>query len=398
MPDLKPRKPVLNSPMYCLSNKKSPGMIIKPLIHIRTFQLLLLLLSNLYGQTEFTFENVRLNSIQLIGSHNSYKKAIQPDLWKMIYAKDSMLANSLHYEHIPLEEQLDLGVRSLELDVYLDPEGSRYSKPLGLSILQKMGLATNPFDLNNELTQPGLKIFHIQDFDFRSHQLLFTNCLREIKKWSDSNKEHLPIIITINAKDNKINSEGAAVPIPFNRKGLEVIDTEIRSVFSESELIIPDFVRGQYPTINEAILKNGWPKIEDIKGRILFVLDETGEKLNDYLNDDKTLAGKVMFVNAEEGDSNAAIMIINDPIKDEKRIRDLVKKGYLVRTRTDAETIEARKNDYTRFEAAAKSGAQIITTDYYLPSRFFDSSYQMIFDDKSYTRINPLGNTRIEKN
>lgn len=342
------------------------------------------------GQENQKYYSHRLNEIQIIGSHNSYKKSIEPNLWKLIFEKDSALAKSLQYEHPSLNAQLELGLRSLEFDVYLDPEGGKYSSPLGLSILQKMGVATEPYDLEKELSQPGLKVFHIQDFDFRSHHLLFTNCLREIKKWSDSNIGHLPLIITINAKDSKINFEGANVPLLFNKEALESIDTEIRSVFSESELITPDFIRGNYKTLNEAILKNGWPAIENVKGKILFVLDETGQKLNDYLNEDKSLADKVMFVNVEDGNANAAFMIINDPVKNCERIKSLVEKGYLVRTRADAETVEARKNDYTRFEAAAKSGAQIISTDYYLPSRFFDSSYQVIFNDKSYTRINPV--------
>jgi hypothetical protein len=37
----------------------------------------------------------------------------------------------------------------------------------------------------------------------------------------------------------------------------------------------------------------------------------------------------------------------------------------MVRTRSDAGTLEARKNDYTRFFAALTSNAQIISTDYY---------------------------------
>ena len=364
-------------------------MIIKHHIHNRTFHLLLLMVVNLYAQPKFDFEKVRLNEVQVIGSHNSYKKAIEPNLWKLIFEKDSALAKSLQYEHPSISAQLDLGLRSLELDVYLDPQGGKYAKPLGLSVLKKMGFESELYDLNNELLQPGLKVFHIQDFDFRSHHLLFTNCLREIKKWSDTNINHVPVIITINAKDSKINFEGANVPLLFNKEALESIDAEIRSVFSDSELITPDFVRGSYSTLNEAVLKNGWPKIEDIKGRILFVLDEKGQKLNDYLNEDKTLTGKAMFVNADEGEANAAFMIVNDPVKNCELIKSLVEKDYLVRTRADAETVEARKNDYTRFEAAARSGAQIISTDYYLPSKLFESSYKVIFDDKSYTRINP---------
>ncbi|WP_340696702.1 Ca2+-dependent phosphoinositide-specific phospholipase C [Flavobacterium ginsengisoli] len=71
-------------------------------------------------------------------------------------------------------------------------------------------------------------------------------------------------------------------------------------------------------------------------------------------------------------------------------IEDLVKKGYIIRTRADSDTKEARANDYSHFEAAKKSGAQIITTDYYLPSIFFNSPYQIKYDDGSYVRNNPV--------
>ncbi|MEP6805656.1 MAG: Ca2+-dependent phosphoinositide-specific phospholipase C, partial [Flavobacterium sp.] len=75
---------------------------------------------------------------------------------------------------------------------------------------------------------------------------------------------------------------------------------------------------------------------------------------------------------------------------EDPEIADLVKKGYIIRTRADSDTKEARKNDYTHFEAAKKSGAQVITTDYYLPSTLFSSPYQIKYDDGTYVRVNPV--------
>lgn len=352
--------------------------------------LLVCLSGKIVAQENINSSSIRLNQIQLIGSHNSYKKSIESNLWQKVFNKDSLLAYSLQYEHPSLEEQLNLGLRSLELDVYLDPQGGKYSNPLGLKILKKQGLAAELYDQNGDLEKPGLKVFHIQDIDFRSNDLLFVDCLRGIKKWLDSNKNQVPIIITINAKDSKINFDGANEPILFGRKELESIDLEICSVFLEANLITPNFIQGKFSNLREAILINGWPLINNIRGKIMFVLDESGQKLKDYLTEEHTLNHKVMFVNAEEGDQNAAVMIINDPIKNESAIKNLVSKGYLVRTRADSETIEARRNDYTRFAAAVKSNAQIISTDYYLLSKLFKSSYQVIFKDKSYSRINSL--------
>jgi hypothetical protein len=61
-------------------------------------------------------------------------------------------------------------------------------------------------------------------------------------------------------------------------------------------------------------------------------------------------------------------VIRNNPLGKEDQIRAL-SKTYIVRTRTDVETMQARTNDYSMFNAAIKSGAQILSTDYYVPDQ-----------------------------
>ena len=338
------------------------------------------------GQDAERLVNLHLNEIQIIGSHNSYKISIDKELWNVIFKKDSSLAYSLQYEHPTISEQLDLGLRSIEIDLFHDPEGGRYADPFGFRLLKSLHKEAKPFDEKNELKIPGLKIFHIQDIDFRSHSLLFKNFLEEIKNWSEQNRDHLPVIITVNAKDEIINEPGITVPIPFTKTALDSIDIEIKSILPESKLITPDLVQGKFSTLEEAVLKNGWPKIDVIRGRFMFVLDETGEKLNNYLNQDGSLTNKVMFVNSEEGNPTAAFRIINDPVRNENYIKELVKKGYIVRTRADADTKEARQNNYERFRKAVESGAQVITTDYYLPSKLFKSDYHIVFDNHYFVQ------------
>jgi hypothetical protein len=345
-----------------------------------------LCLISIHGQEDIRFKNLKLNEIQIIGSHNSYKIAIQKELWNLIFQEDSTIAYSLQYEHPPIYEQLNLGLRSLEIDLYHDPQGGRYSKPNGLKLIKDEQVINDSL----ERSKQGFKVFHIQDIDFRSRNILFKNILEEIKNWSEQNKNHIPVIITMNAKDQVINNPNFVIPLKFTKNALDSIDLEIKAVLPKSKLITPDLIKGKFTTLEEAILKNGWPKIDSVRGRFLFVLDETGEKLSDYLNSDGSLTNKVLFVNAMEGNPNAAIRIINDPIKNKDYIKELVKKGYLIRTRADENTIEARKNDYTRFKCAIESGAQIITTDYYLPSKFFESNYKIIFDNGHYVKISSL--------
>jgi hypothetical protein len=67
-----------------------------------------------------------------------------------------------------------------------------------------------------------------------------------------------------------------------------------------------------------------------------------------------------------------------------------VREGYLVRTRADADTREARAEDTSRRQLAFDSGAQFISTDYYEPDPRFGGHYQVIFPDGRYVRENPL--------
>lgn len=326
-----------------------------------------------------------LNHIQVIGSHNSYKIAIEQPLWQYLFEHDSLTAKSLQYEHPSLTEQLDLGLRNLELDIFHDPLGGRFSNPGGLKIVKEMGGTPLPFDEKKVMERPGLKMFHIQDIDFRSHQLLFKNALKELKKWSNKRPNHTPVIILINAKDKQ--APQTQKPLPFTAAALDSIDIEIKSVFQEEQLITPDLVRGDYATLENAILEKGWPSLDAVQSRFLFILDEKEEKINRYVKNHPSLKNRVLFVNSPEGNPEAAFRIINNPIKDFDYIKELVAKGYMVRTRADAGTKEARTNDYARFERAKASGAQVISTDYYVPTQLFLSDFQVIFKDGGYERI-----------
>ena len=176
-------------------------------------------------------ESLKLNQIQIIGSHNSYKQAIEDPLINIILAKDSN-ALGLNYRHLPIKEQLDLGVRGLEIDVLHDPVGGRYSNPVGIKTLKDKGFSPLPYDSSNQLSEPGLKVLHVPDIDFRSHCLTFLNCLTEIKEWSDANSDHVPIIITINPKDSGVKEPGFTTVLPFSTKVLDSLDQEILLGFS----------------------------------------------------------------------------------------------------------------------------------------------------------------------
>jgi hypothetical protein len=74
---------------------------------------------------------LRMNDIQVVGSHNSFKAQIPAPILDSLRARDPRLAEALDYYHLPLSAQLDAGVRQVEIDIFADPAGGRYAHPAG---------------------------------------------------------------------------------------------------------------------------------------------------------------------------------------------------------------------------------------------------------------------------
>lgn len=327
---------------------------------------------------------LRINQLQVIGSHNSYKKEIEPKLYRFLEKKDTTNSiQSLQYTHIPILEQLDMGLRNLEIDVYADSKGGTYANPKGLSLAQP----DEAFDPNKVMQKPGFKILHVIDIDFRTHYYTLDACLKDIKLWSEAHPNHEPIFVTLEAKDGKANMFGTQ-PEEFTTSLFAELDNALKSGLGSDKLITPDKVKGKYETLEQAVLNNNWPTLKDARGKFLFILDDSGRKRDLYIKGHPSLNNRAMFANANPGTPEAATLFRNNP--EDKSIKDLVSKGYIIRTRADAGTKEARSNDYSHFNMAKDSGAQIITTDYYLPSTLFKSDYHISFENGTYVRKNPV--------
>lgn len=321
-------------------------------------------------------DQARMNQVQVLGTHNSYKRAIDPSLLTLLHKSFGERINGLEYSHPSFEKQLDMGLRSLEIDIVYDPQGGRYAHPKGLDMVKEKGLpAGEPYDPQGEMKKPGFKVVHVPDIDFRTNVYTFEAALRELKAWSDAHPRHLPIVITMNAKDSSIDKPGYVKLLPFDKNAFDAWDAEIRNVLPSDKLITPDEVRGSYATLEEAVQAQAWPEISKARGKFLFLLDETGEKLETYVSEHASLKGRVMFVNAKEGRPEAAFRIVNEAEKDWAYIQYLVRSGYMVRTRADADTQEARKGDYHRWQTALISGAQVISTDYPAPDPKLGTGY-----------------------
>ncbi|HXC55269.1 MAG TPA: phosphatidylinositol-specific phospholipase C1-like protein [Rhizomicrobium sp.] len=311
-------------------------------------------------------QNLHLNDIVTVGTHNSYKAAISDKIMALLKGVAPRQAAGLDYSHLPLAEQLDDGARAIEIDVAYDPKGGLYAHPAGAAMTGEP--VSDAYVA--AMSQPGFKVLHVQDIDFHAVCITFVICLRELKTWSGAHPDHVPILITLNAKDDAIPMPNSVTPLKFDTAAFDALDAEVLSVFSRSELVTPDQIQAGAPSLRDAVLAHGWPTLGATRGKFLFALDESGDKIAAYQGGRKSLEGRVMFVNAPEDSPAAAYLTLNET-SDIPRITADVQKGFLVRTRADADTVEARTNDTARRDKALASGAQYVSTDYMHPDTRF---------------------------
>jgi Phosphoinositide phospholipase C, Ca2+-dependent len=315
------------------------------------------------GATGLASDGLRINELQYIGTHNSYHAGLGAGEARVLKARAPEFFATLDYSHPTLTRQLNDGVRQIELDVYADARGGRYAHPVIEKWVAKAGLPADPPFADPAVMQtPGFKVMHIQDLDQRSTCQPLVACLLEVRRWSRAHPRHLPLFILLETKDAPLRAEFASViPEPFDTRTLENLEAELESVISRQEYIDPDDVRGGYPTLNAAIRAGGWPTVEAARGKIIFLLDQRSVGPA-YLRGHESLRGRLMFTNGSPGAPDAAFIERNDGPAEE--ITQLVKAGYLIRTRTDADLKEPRARDTTRRDALMASGAQILSTDF----------------------------------
>jgi hypothetical protein len=194
-------------------------------------------------------EATPLDELLFKGTHNSYHK--RP--YVPIHPRH-------RYEHDRLLVQLELhDVRAMELDLHLDRSGD-------------------------------LEVYHIAFVDGRSHCKAFRRCLGELRLWSDLNPNHEPLMIWLEIKDFAGGRE---------IESLLPVEAEIRSMLGD-RLITPDDVRGAHASLRSALVTQGWPSLEESRGRVMFMMTGSDAHRRDYTSGFRHLDGRVMFVEAKK--------------------------------------------------------------------------------------------------
>lgn len=160
------------------------------------------------------------------------------EVWDIPYHESFFKTSHNSYEH-SIREQLDKGVRGLEYDIHDDKiqeleDFEVYHLQNNIDVLLSKG--GNPDDY------------------------LFSNWLKVLNDWSnDQNKEHAPITLFVELKDNIIDSNNE----PDELYGIKKLNKIISASFEPQVLFtFKDFREHDYK----------WPTVKDLKGCILIVL------------------------------------------------------------------------------------------------------------------------------
>ncbi len=295
------------------------------------------------GAEPATFDELRINQLQVVGTHNSY------------HTRDPKARRGVaewNYSHPPLDVQLDRGVRSFELDLhYRDGQ---------------------------------FEVFHVPLLDEGSSCRRLADALATVRRWSEAHPRHVPISFLFEIKkegpglDRRIKEIDAA--------GFDRLDEVLRAGFSAERRIEPDRVRGSAETLRAAVEAGGWPKLAEARGKVFFILHDDGAKRELYTREHPSLRGRAMFVASQADREDAATMVLDNP-RDTK-IPEFVRAGFYIRTRADAGlNVEGQP---ARRDAALASGAQMLSTNFPAGEPESKTGYVVEFAGATAARVNPV--------
>lgn len=290
--------------------------------------------------TDFNLEKafsrgVRINEIAVLGTHNSYQ--LLPTAQKYTFEKYMMLlsggkkGNKLNFEMDTYTEQLQRGVRNLEIDIETVDEDGEVS----------------------------FIVTHHPITDNVSSAYDFAKGLEEIALWSDNNPKHLPVYLLIEPKADidEINNMKN-----FSSQYAKQLDEVISEVLGD-RLLTPKKAMGKYESLEKMRLADKWPTLEDAAGKIIVLLHPC-DVTQQYIDADTTISVQAMFPVLRFDDidkSYASFILDNEPDQATKNNKKTVdEKNLMVRTRAD------NYPDFSddRYSLADSCGSHIITTDY----------------------------------
>jgi hypothetical protein len=347
------------------------------------------------------YEGLRLNEMQFIGSHNSYK--MQPDslmTGEMIaYEKAGGVGapegrppsfERLAYGHPPIEVQLQLGIRLLEFDLHVANPGDPFDPIAKYNERFGNRRESEGAQLPSVINDGRIIVYHVRDHDFRSTCIEFSDCLSHLADWSKGNPEHLPIIIYLEAKSNggaglSLTADGLVEGEQGSVFGLDQwqrVESDAVEVLGRDAVFKPGEIIRDGLSLRQSITEYGWPYVDDLQGRFIFIVAGEDESKDAYAN----IPDPLFFTFRPMYHPDASFIIEFDAFS--RNIERILESGLIACTYADYMLVEGRDNNLAKRERLFDAGAQMISTDFpFRDPRFSD--YEVIFDDRTYVRQSP---------
>lgn len=280
--------------------------------------------SGYYNFSLDNYDDLKLNEVRVLASHNSYKKKGSLVGKLFVGLGDSFSeAKALNYSYNPLTKQLKDGIYSFELD--LRYRGSNF------------------------------EVTHVPIVDNSSTIVSFKHGLREIKRFLMEEPNSYPLMIILEIKNDYMWID----PFIKDIKENEFLKLEELLIEELGEyLYTPKEMINNYSSLKERIDSIGWPKVSDLKGKAMFII-HAGSYADNYLSfreNDKQILFSSSYNNYFK--DNAPFIIHNNLNVND--INELVSNGYIVRTRI-GDTLSYSDEDVNK---ALSSNAQILTSDF----------------------------------
>ena len=305
---------------------------------------------------------VRMNEVQVIGTHNSYHREMtqaERPTYDAAHRHPGDYDAYLAYSHATIPNQFARqDVRGLELDLSPDPQGGLYANPV-VRQRDRARPAARP-----GMAEPGIKIFHVADLDYNTTCVRCVDVPRAGRAWSDANPRHVPLPIMLELKQSDPRGRGGRRRgAPVGRGAPRTLDAEIRSVFRDRDLITarrhPAAAAARSSSRSSARLAGAR---EQPAARCVPARQRPGRDPRRLHRRAPEPRGPRDLHELAPGFQDAAFIKRNEPRNtNTAQIPELVRDGYLIRTRSDVPltTVTSRDTSHTRGRARQRRPADL---------------------------------------
>ena len=271
----------------------------------------------------------KFNNTRYIGTHNSYKAkststgAFMNNIVEMVADEDP---HTYDYGFASITDQLNSGIRSLELD----------------GLLHKNGF---------------WETTHHPYIDTATNCADFLLGLKEIALWSQNNPNHMPITILFEIKE-------WIVPIWGKSPSLNdfiALDESIKNIFGDS-LFTPYDMLGDSKDFEEMRNNDSWPTLDKLLGKVMIILHPSSKYNKIYsgqsINESAIFLAVDKNVDFEEYKFNTCFAVANYVTA--VQYNEYYEDNYFIRSRCD----NFPYHSYDSLESTINSNCNIMSTDF----------------------------------